>query len=427
VVGAGTAGLTAGVRLAEADARVLVLAKGVGATHLAAGTLDVLGYAPERVDSPASALPGFTAANPRHPYALLPADALRDAVDWFRSRFDEGPLHPYRYVGDLEENRLLPTAVGALRPSALVPETMASGDVRSGGRFCIVGLRALRDFHAGYLADNLGRAAPRVTARGIELDLPVEGRVEANSMGYARAFDDPTFRAAVTAEVVPRLEGDERVGFPAVLGLAHPHEVWSDLEQRLGRPVFEIPTLPPSAPGMRLFKTLRDRLRRAGGRIIIGSEVVGAERTAARARALRARVAARETTYAADWFVLATGGFASGGLELGSDWQASESVLGLPLAGVPLPGEQRFAPGYFDAQPMSSVGVAVDAQLRPLDGRGERVLDNVLVAGASLAGAVPWHEKSGEGISVATGHRAAGLILEEVGAARASETTGARA
>jgi glycerol-3-phosphate dehydrogenase subunit B len=427
VIGAGTAGLSAAVRLAEADARVLVLAKGVGSTHLAPGTLDVLGYAPQRVEEPARALPAFTSANPGHPYALLPPDELRDAVEWFRTRFDGGSLDPYGYVGDLEQNLLLPTAVGAARPSAVVPETMAGGDLRGGGRFCIVGLHALRDFYAGYLADNLGRAAPGVSARAIELDVPVEGRVEANSLGYARAFDDAAFRAAVAAELVPRLEGEERVGVPAVLGLSHPHDAWSDLEQRLGRRVFEIPTLPPSAPGMRLFQTLRDRLRRAGGRIIIGSEVGGAERTGDRVDALRARVAGRETVYTADWFVLATGGFASGGLELGSDWRAREAVLGLPVAGVPLPGEQRFAADYFDPHPMSAAGLPVDAQLRPLNDGGERVLGNVLVAGASLAGAVPWQEKSGEGISVATGYRAAGLILEEVGVTRPRDLTGAKA
>ena len=56
VIGAGTAGLTAAVRLAEGGARVCVLAKGVGSTHLAPGTIDVLGYAPDRVEEPERAL-----------------------------------------------------------------------------------------------------------------------------------------------------------------------------------------------------------------------------------------------------------------------------------------------------------------------------------------------------------------------------------
>ena len=69
VVGTGLAGLTAAVRLAEGGARVLVLAKGVGATHLSAGTIDVLGYAPERVERPLEVLPAYLAERPGHPYA----------------------------------------------------------------------------------------------------------------------------------------------------------------------------------------------------------------------------------------------------------------------------------------------------------------------------------------------------------------------
>jgi glycerol-3-phosphate dehydrogenase subunit B len=73
-------------------------------------------------------------------------------------------------------------------------------------------------------------------------------------------------------------------------------------------------------------------------------------------------------------------------------------------------------PGYFDEQPMSRVGIAVDDELRPLGADGARAVENVLVAGASLAGATPWKEKSGDGISLATGHRAAELILAAGGA-----------
>jgi glycerol-3-phosphate dehydrogenase subunit B len=78
---------------------------------------------------------------------------------------------------------------------------------------------------------------------------------------------------------------------------------------------------------------------------------------------------------------------------------------------VPGPGEERFRPGYLDDHPIGRAGVAVDRELRPVDAAGERVAENVLVAGATLAGAEPWREKSGDGISLATGHRAAELVL----------------
>jgi glycerol-3-phosphate dehydrogenase subunit B len=372
------------VRLAEGGARVLVLAKGVGATHLGPCTIDVLGYAPDRVDRPGEAL---TRLGDDHPYALVGRDGIAAAVEWFKERLP--------YVGGLEENMLLPTAVGALKPSAVVPESMAAGDLRGGGQVCVVGFRALKDFHAPLLADNLARA--EVTARSVELDLAPERRADVNSLGFARAFDDPAFRADVAAQLASRLGAEERIAFPAVLGTDG--GAWSELQDRLAHPVFEVPTLPPSVPGMRVYAALRERLRRAGGRVILNAEVIGA--------GVRARVGLREVTHEARWVVLATGGFASGGIELDSCWRARETALGLPVSGVP-EGE-RFTAGYFDEQPMARAGVAVDRELRP-DG-----YENVLVAGATLAGAAPWKEKSGDGISLSTGHRAAELILAELG------------
>src|ERR1700754_4089917 len=105
VVGAGLAGLTAAVRLAESGARVLVLAKGVGATHLAGATVDVLGYGlDQRVERPIDALPAFLGEHPDHPYARIGADAIRASVTWFKERVAAGSLRGYAYVGDAEEN-----------------------------------------------------------------------------------------------------------------------------------------------------------------------------------------------------------------------------------------------------------------------------------------------------------------------------------
>jgi glycerol-3-phosphate dehydrogenase subunit B len=402
VVGTGLAGLTAAVRIAEAGARVLVLAKGVGATHLSAGTIDVLGYAgDERVERPLEALGSLPAG---HPYGLVGADGIAAAAGWFRERIAGGSLRGYAYAGSAEENLLLPTAVGVPRPSALVPETMARGDLRERAPVVAVGFRALKDFHPALLADNLTRTG--VPARAVELELAPEARADVNALGFARAFDDPAFRGQVVAQLAARrLGAEERVAFPAVLGIADPHGVWTALEHGLGRPVFEVPTLPPSVPGMRVFAILREALRRAGGSVRLNNVVVGAERDGARLRALRVRVGLREERFGADWVVLATGGFASGGLELDSRWAAREVALGLPVAGVPGAGEERFLPGYFDAHPMGRAGVAVDGELRP------EGYENVLVAGATLAGAEPWKEKSGDGISLATGHKAAELVL----------------
>jgi anaerobic glycerol-3-phosphate dehydrogenase len=89
---------------------------------------------------------------------------------------------------------------------------------------------------------------------------------------------------------------------------------------------------------------------------------------------------------------------------------AHDRVLGLPLRDVPAPGEPRFVADYLAEQPIARAGVAVDADLRA------EGAENVLVAGAALPGAVPWRELSGEGIALASGYHAAGVVLAHAGA-----------
>lgn len=401
VIGAGTAGLVAGTRLAQAGARVAVLAKGVGSTHLAPATLDVLGYAPDPVQEPLRAVERLVAERPDHPYALLGTEVLADAVGWFAQTVASGPLPGYAYAGGLEHNGRYPSALGALRPSALVPETMAAGEAGELRRVCIVGTPALRDFHPSLCAGNL--AAAGIEARAVSLDLRLD-RADASTLGLARLFDDPGWRAHFCAQLALALRSEEHVGLPALLGLDDPHGVLADMQERLGRRVFEIPTLPPSVPGMRLYEILRAALRAGGGRLMLGAEVVDTVREGGRLTAVTTHAAGRDLTYVAPWFVLAAGGFASGAIELDSRWVTHERVLGLPLRGLPAEGEPRFVPQYLDEQPLARVGVAVDGELRA------EGVDNVVVAGAALPGAIPWRELSGEGIALASGYRAAQIV-----------------
>ena len=407
VIGAGLAGLTAALRLADEGRRVLVVAKGVGATHLAPATIDVLGYAGGPVASPARSLPEFTAAHPEHPYARLSTDTIRSSLEWFTERLGE-----LGYRGRLEENFLLPTAVGAPKPTALVPQTMAAGDLRAGGRFVFVGLRGLKDFYPAYLADNLRAALPRASARAVELAPPLGEERDVSTLGFARRFEQAEFRDVVVRELEQLLVPGEIVGFPAVLGLRHAREVWPELETRLRHPVFEVPTLPPSVGGIRVFESLTAALRGVGARVVLGSTVSGAEHNGRRLEGVVAQTARRSRTYRARSVVLASGGFASGGIEVDSYGRARETALELALAGVPPPDEPRFAPGYFDEHPLARAGVAVDEQLRPVDSDGAPAFENLHAAGATLAGATPWREASGNGLSLATGYAAASAILE---------------
>lgn len=407
VIGAGLAGLTAALRLADEGQRVILVARGVGSTRLAPATIDVLGFADESVDNPMEALPRFADAHPEHPYAQLSTELIRASIDWFKVR-----LPALGYHGGLEENFLLTTAVGVPKPSALVPETMAGGDLRAGGRFVFVGLKGLKDFYPAYLAENLSQVSA-VSARAIDLAPRVEGEADVGSLGFARRFEEPTFRDAVVRRLEGQLEPEERVGFPAVLGLSSAGDVWRELEERLERSVFEVATLPPSVSGIRLFDAMIDALRAAGGRMLIGQPVIGAETGNGRVEGVVVQAAARPTTYRAGSFLLASGGLAAGGIEVDSYGKVRESVFDLPLTGLPeANGRPPFRPTYLDEQPLDRVGVAVDDELRPTDAAGGLRFENLYAAGATLAGAAPWREASGNGLSLATGYAAAGSILK---------------
>ena len=412
VIGTGTAGLAAAIRCRRAGLRVTLLAKGVGSTHLAPGLVDVLGYDPEPVENPSERLPGYIVRNAEHPYARIGADAIARSMEWFKGLFSG-----YAYLGGLEKNFLLPTAIGAVKPSALVPETMAAGDLRNGGRFLFVGLRQLKDFYPALAAQNVAKTKPpsgaEISARAVQIEPPAGGEADVTSMAFARKFDDDAdFLETVATQIAAHLEDEDAVGLPAVLGVQRPHEIWTRLQGILGRPVFEIPGLPPSVPGVRLHDTLLARFQSAGGRVVMGAGAVGADTDGDRVTAVRVSTAARIKAFPARHFVLATGGFGSGAIEMTSTWTVRENVFGLPVAGVPAEGKERFNPSYFGRHPMAGAGIRVDDSLRPLDEEGNRLFENVTVAGACIAGSEAWREKSGEGISLSSGHKAASVAIE---------------
>ena len=408
VIGAGLAGLMGALALAEAKRAPLLLAKGQGATHWTGGTIDVWGGADER--GPRAALRELIAAQPDHPYARAGVAGVEDALERFRALMEAAR---YPYAGSLDRNVLLPTALGALRPAALMPATMAGGDVRLGGALLIAGFRELRDFFPPLAAANL--TAQGLPARGEYLRLPpIKRRLDFNTRTFAQLFDDLAFREDVGRQL-RALKGDAtRIGLPAVLGLRDPLSVVADLQRISGAQIFEIPTLPPSVPGMRLFTIFRDAIARAGGRIQIGSEIVRAEGADGRLTTVWSEAAAREQEHRAGGFLLATGGVAGGGIRTDHTGAVWETALDLPLRAPNSRGEW-FASRFLaeDGHPIYRAGITTDERMRPIDSAGRLIYENVVVAGAALAGADPIRERCLSGLALATGWKAGAVLNDE--------------
>lgn len=404
VIGAGLAGLMAAIGRAERGERVLLLAKGHGSTHWAAGCVDLL-------DAEGDPLAAAAALPAGHPYSIVGSEQIEQALAKLRAICEAAG---YPLAGSLHSRVLLPTAVGALRPTCLVPATMAAGDSRllaDGRPTLIAGFRELRDFFPPLIASNL--RGQGFAADGVYLNLPpVERRLDFGPMIFARLFERPAFRAEVGRQLAEHVRrgGYGRVGLPAILGTHHALAVVHDLQQACGALIFEIPTLPTSVPGTRLYTTLAAAFEAAGGRIQTGSFVVRGEGQNGQLTAIYSEAAAREQRHRATRYVLATGGIAGGGVRAEHDGTLRETALGLPLR-APNARAEWLAPRFLDeaGHAVFRTGVAVDAQLRPLDPAGQVVYENVAVAGGAIAGYDPIREGCLEGAAVATGYMA-GLL-----------------
>ncbi len=405
VIGAGLAGLMGALALAEAGQRPLVLAKGQGATHWTGGTVDVWGTTDGT--NVREAIARMIAAHPEHPYARLGMDSIEAALDRFRALVETAG---YPYVGSLERNMLLPTAAGALRPAAFVPTTMAAGALKAGERLLIAGFRELRDFFPALIAANL--RDQRITARGIYLNLPpIKRRLDFNTRNFADLFDDAAFRQDVGEQLRAARSTATRIGLPAVLGLRDAPAVVQELQAISGAQIFEIPTLPASVPGMRLFNIFKAAIEQAGGRMQIGSEVVRAVGNGDRLMTVYSTAAARQQEHRGQRFLLATGGIAGGGIRTDYTGTVWETALGLPLK-APTSRAAWFAPQFLheNGHPIFRAGVVTDERLRPLDAQGQVVYRNVAVAGSLLADADPIYERCYSGLALATGWHAGQML-----------------
>ncbi len=419
VIGAGLSGLTAAAALADAGARVGVFAKGGGFLHFTSGCVDVMGRDRSTGD-PLQAIEDLIQSNPRHPYARAGKSHLLTGLQHFRTAMTDGELP---FGGSEGANTILPTAIGSTRATYLAPNSMAAGATDTRSSMLIVGFRGFRDFYPPYLAANLGRAS-QFAVRYVYLDVPqFRNRRHLLSLDLARAFDDASLRHQVAAMVNRNRGNAGRVGFPAVIGLDRPAEAALHLSELVGLPIFEIPTLPPSVPGIRINTVLRRRLLKKGARVEVGFWLQG-RIDGGRAREIVVHSAGQPTVHSADAFVLATGGVGGGGIQAQPDGSLRETVFGLPVEG-PMDrtvwlGTQFLGSGL---QPLSSIGLTVDDSLRAVDDRGTP-LENVFVTAANLPHWDAVREGSGEGVALATTHKAVSGVLDILGARTNSEQRG---
>ncbi|MGL5406224.1 MAG: glycerol-3-phosphate dehydrogenase subunit GlpB [Propionibacteriaceae bacterium] len=408
VIGAGIAGLTAALRLREQGASVTLATFGTGGLGLSQGTIDVLGYTPrtenggcERVSQP---LEMFDSLPEPHPYRMIGTDAVRRGIAAF-SRY----CGPELMGNFLDINRVVPTAVGVLRPTAVVPPSMQAGNLSGSENVLVVGIRQFKDFWSPIMAANLRRSMTTGTVRHIDVDMEFRsGETDPSGRTIAEVLDTPEGRARLVAAVQPYVESADVVLFPAVLGRKDLN-AWREISDGLGVAVAEIPCVPPSVPGMRLNDYLVRAVKAARVRWILGSRVVGGTFRDGKLASVTLHTTGSAKELVAKDYIFAPGGFESGALALDSYGTLSESTFGLPLW---IPEGELITGNYLNNdQLLFKAGVVTDADMRPVHPEtGAVIASNLYAAGGLLAGAVQWSEKSGDGIAIGSAMKACDAI-----------------
>jgi len=407
VIGGGLAGLTSALAVARAGADVRLVSYKQSTLRNASGLVDVLGYTPGGdgpLSDPYEAIPSLPG---EHPYRTVGVEGVREAM----ALFDDA-VPAYR-GSHTDANALVPTHGGTVKPTARYPAGASAGLASDRRNALLVGFESLVDFDAPRAAAHLEAAGVPFEARGVSIPFPGDLRPDAKVTRYAKLLDansevriegqDRPVRDVLAERVSAHLDGEERVGFPATLGDDDPRAVREALGDRLGADVFEVPMGPPSLPGLRLEDALFAALDDAGASIETGNPVAGFEGGERIERVFVEKNGARIPN-AADQYVLATGGLVGKGVGSDRD-RVYEPVFGCH---VPHPGDRYdwFDGDAFGDHAFARFGVATDADLRPVDSGGAVEFENLRAAGSVLGGYDFAAEKSGGGVSIATGYAA---------------------
>ena len=398
IIGMGLSGLMAAKTAVEAGRKVLIIGRGTGSLCLFSNTIDLLGEFPKATTTE-DGLSRWIANHPQHPYSKAGQTGINEALVSFISLFP--PPYSFESIGD--ENCMMLTGAGTFRPTRLVPSTMLAGISTRQGKTLVVGFEGFKDFYARYVADGLG-------CQGITLPLPKTLNQEITASALSRFMEQDSFRKEIGREVRKHINGEVRVGFPAVLGLQDPMSVKKAIEDDVGVEVFEIPTLPPSVPGRRIFNRFRTWLIQRGVTFVMGQPVTEVSLEGNRCKGVYVFHAPGSTFYSGDRIILATGRFMGGGL-VADQKRIIEPIFNLPVV-QPESREGWFKKMFPEDHPIHYAGIETDVSFRPVDTRGGVLIDNVWVAGTVLAHHNVIEEKSREGIELVTGYLAAKRAIE---------------
>ncbi len=401
ILGGGLAGLTCGIALARAGRRVAIISAGQSALHFWSGSFELCAGS----QHPLEAIRHLHAGHPYHKVGLA---RISSYSEHFKELLAEADIP---VTGSAEQNHYRLTPIGMFKPAWLSLRDyypFATKEHLPWKNVLLLGIEGYLDFNPDFIAAGLSRQGTKCridtfTLPGLELLR--KSSTEMRAANIARLITDELLEESARA-INQRSKEVEAIFMPAVAGL-YDSRPMEELRRLVACPLYFIPTMPASVPGIRTQIQLRNRFQQLGGTYLLGDNVTSG--TFRDERLLEVSTTNHEeVTFAADNFILATGSFFSHGL-IANPNCIFEPIFGLEVE-APVQRTAWYAKDLYDRQPYMTYGVKTDSMLHPyLNGRPVR---NLYAAGSILAGQNAIDEGTGAGVAVTTALYVAENILQ---------------
>jgi glycerol-3-phosphate dehydrogenase subunit B len=412
VIGAGMAGMAAS--LFASNRGIDTVQVGIASEIIfSSGLLDLMGVHPVEKgkvwERPWKAISALSRDIPEHPYARINPKDIQDAFGEFMLFMKHAglPYHCYQH-----RNARVVTPLGTIKSTFCVPHTMRNNVAAFEAKqpCLMVDIRGLRGFSARQITETLKPKWPKL--RHATISFPETSHLhEVYTESMARSLAIPKTRKALADTIKPHIKNAQAVGLPALLGMYHTQEILADLEEQLGVPLFEISTMPPSVPGLRIKELFEAHLPENDVRLLYQHRVSNVHREK-HSFLLEVGDSSQAYTIRTKGVILASGRFIGKGLRADRT-RIRESLFDLP---VYQPGDRSKWHQYRFLDPaghlINQAGIEIDDHFRPLGASGKPAFENLFAAGSILAHQDWMRMKCGSGLAIATAYAAVNAFKE---------------
>jgi len=394
IIGSGLAGLAASF-FATNKGKTIIQTGNTSSLQFHSGFFDIMAVHPVQTnqvwENPWEGIDKLRQDNSNHPYAFLTKEQLLKAFGKWFEFLSQLNIH-YHYLKD--QNIPAITTIGTQKMTHAVPKCIWTGisAMMQHKKALLVDFEGLKGFSGKQIKETLSQAWPELET--IRISFP-ETSGELHAAHLANALESESTQKLLVNTILARAQTFDYIGFPSILGGHHHLTVCENIEKMIGKPVFEIPTLPPSMPGIRLRNALTYGLTQKGVQLCqkTVNQVEPDGKYGFIAHMGDNKIFAKK-------IILAAGRFMGKGLI------ANRKTIEEPLFNLPLhqPESRRewHQKHFFSSagHEIHQAGVRVDQSFRPV-GNDNRVINENLYAIGSILSHNDWmRHKCGSGVAI---------------------------